>query len=110
MARLIDEGATIPFISRYRKEQTSSLDEVAVASVKEELAKFEELEKRKQTVLTTIEEQGKAVSKISALVDTYKIDAIAIGNGTASRETENLIKHTRFNREVRVFVVSEDGA
>ena len=55
-------------------------------------------------------EQGKAMSKISALVDTYKIDAIAIGNGTASRETENLIKHTRFNREVRVFVVSEDGA
>ncbi|MBN1990317.1 MAG: RNA-binding transcriptional accessory protein [Bacteroidales bacterium] len=55
-------------------------------------------------------EQGKAMSKISALVDTYKVDAIAIGNGTASRETENLIKHTRFNREVRVFVVSEDGA
>ena len=55
-------------------------------------------------------EQGKTMSKISALVDTYKIDAIAIGNGTASRETENLIKHTRFNREVRVFVVSEDGA
>ncbi len=55
-------------------------------------------------------EQGKAMSKISALVDTYKIDAIAIGNGTASRETESLVKRIRFNRELRVFVVSEDGA
>ncbi|NHB69615.1 Tex family protein [Perlabentimonas gracilis] len=55
-------------------------------------------------------EQGKAMSKISALVDTYKIDAIAIGNGTASRETEALVKRIRFNRDVRVFVVSEDGA
>ncbi|HQG73563.1 MAG TPA: helix-hairpin-helix domain-containing protein, partial [Tenuifilum sp.] len=55
-------------------------------------------------------EQGKAMSKISALVDTYKIEAIAIGNGTASRETEALIKRIRFNRDVKVFVVSEDGA
>lgn len=55
-------------------------------------------------------EQGKAMSKISALVDTYKIEAIAIGNGTASRETEALVKRIRFNRDVQVFVVSEDGA
>lgn len=55
-------------------------------------------------------EQGKAMSKISALVDTYKIEAIAIGNGTASRETESLVKRIRFNRDVQVFVVSEDGA
>lgn len=55
-------------------------------------------------------EQGKAMSKISNLVDTFKIDAIAIGNGTASRETESLVKHIRFNRDVKVFVVSEDGA
>ncbi len=55
-------------------------------------------------------EEGKAMSKISTLVDTYKIEAIAIGNGTASRETESLVKRIRFNREVLVFVVSEDGA
>ena len=55
-------------------------------------------------------ELNKAMSKISALVDTYKIEAIAIGNGTASRETETLIKRIRFNRDVKVFVVSEDGA
>ncbi|HNV80653.1 MAG: Tex family protein [Tenuifilaceae bacterium] len=55
-------------------------------------------------------ETGKAMSKISSLVDSYKIEAIAIGNGTASRETEALVKRIRFNRDVRVFVVSEDGA
>ncbi|MDD2198001.1 MAG: Tex family protein [Bacteroidales bacterium] len=55
-------------------------------------------------------EEGKAMSKISALVDTYKIEAIAIGNGTASRETEALVKRIRFNNEIQVFVVSEDGA
>lgn len=55
-------------------------------------------------------EEGKAMSKISTLVDTYKIEAIAIGNGTASRETEALVKRIRFNHEIQVFVVSEDGA
>lgn len=55
-------------------------------------------------------ESGKAMSKISSLVETFKIEAIAIGNGTASRETEALIKRIRFNRDVKVFVVSEDGA
>ncbi len=55
-------------------------------------------------------ESGKAMSKISALVDSYKIDAIAIGNGTASRETESFVKRIRFNRDIQVFMVSEDGA
>ena len=51
-----------------------------------------------------------AIKKLSSLVDAYKIDAIAIGNGTASRETENLVKRIRFNREIQVFVVNEAGA
>ncbi len=51
-----------------------------------------------------------AIRKINSLVDAYKIEAIAIGNGTASRETERLIKKIRFNRTVEVFVVSEAGA
>jgi len=55
-------------------------------------------------------ETGKAMSKVSSLVETFKIDAIAIGNGTASRETESFVKHIRFNRDIRVYVVSEDGA
>lgn len=55
-------------------------------------------------------ERSKAMSKVSNLVDTYKIEAIAIGNGTASRETENFITRIKFNRTLQVFVVSEDGA
>jgi uncharacterized protein len=51
-----------------------------------------------------------AIKKINSLVDAYKIEAIAIGNGTASRETEQLIRKMRFNKNVEVFVVSEAGA
>ncbi|MDR1742789.1 MAG: RNA-binding transcriptional accessory protein [Dysgonamonadaceae bacterium] len=55
-------------------------------------------------------ERSKAASKISALVSTYRIEAIAIGNGTASRETEYFIANLHYNRKVDVFVVSENGA
>lgn len=56
---LIEEGATIPFISRYRKEATGSMNEVEVAAVAEQYQKYKELEKRKESILSTIEEQGK---------------------------------------------------
>lgn len=55
-------------------------------------------------------EKGKASAKISQLVATYGIEAIAIGNGTASRETEQFITNIRYDRKVQVFVVSENGA
>ncbi|MEH6703939.1 MAG: Tex family protein [Galbibacter orientalis] len=55
-------------------------------------------------------EATQAIKKISTLVNAYKIEAIAIGNGTASRETETLIKRIRFETDVQVFVVSEAGA
>jgi uncharacterized protein len=51
-----------------------------------------------------------AIKKISSLADAYKIEAIAIGNGTASRETERLIKRIAFKNSIEVFVVSEAGA
>ena len=51
-----------------------------------------------------------AMKKISSLADAYKIEAIAIGNGTASRETESLIRRIRFKNDIQVFVVSEAGA
>jgi protein Tex len=56
------------------------------------------------------EERKMAAKKITAMVEVYKIEAVAIGNGTASRETEAFIKKLRYNREIRVYVVSEDGA
>ena len=55
-------------------------------------------------------QSGPAMSKISTLVQQYKIDAIAIGNGTAGRETENLIRRIRFRDDIQVFVVNEAGA
>ncbi len=55
-------------------------------------------------------ETSKASAKLFELVQAYKIDAIAIGDGTAGRETENLVKHIRFDRDLEVFSVREDGA
>ncbi|WP_321346062.1 Tex family protein [uncultured Draconibacterium sp.] len=56
------------------------------------------------------EQRKMAAKKVTSMVEMYQIDAIAIGNGTASRETEAFIKKLRYNREIRVYVVSEDGA
>ena len=55
-------------------------------------------------------EYAQAARKVVKLVEQYKIEAIAIGNGTASRETEQFVTRQRYDREVQVFVVSEDGA
>ena len=55
-------------------------------------------------------EKSKAGLKVVSLVSVYDIDAIAIGNGTASRETENFITNLRYDKKLQVFVVSEDGA
>ena len=55
-------------------------------------------------------EYQQAARKLTKLVEQYKIEAIAIGNGTASRETEQFVTSLRFDREIQVFVVSEDGA
>ena len=55
---LLDEGATIPFIARYRKEKTGSLDEVQIAAIQTQYTKLQELAKRKETILKTISEQA----------------------------------------------------
>ncbi|MGZ3840209.1 MAG: Tex family protein [Flavisolibacter sp.] len=67
--QLQSEGATIPFMARYRKEVTGNLDEVVIGSVVEEIAYFKELDKRKDTVLKTIEEQGKLSPEITKRID-----------------------------------------
>jgi uncharacterized protein len=62
------EGATVPFISRYRKERTGSLDEVQIAAIKEQHVKYLEIEKRRETMLKTIEEQGKLTPELKAKI------------------------------------------
>lgn len=69
VAQLLDGGATVPFISRYRKEATGGLDEVAVFDIETQYHKFVELDKRKQTVIETIAEQGKLTEDLKRQID-----------------------------------------
>ena len=66
---LLNDGATIPFIARYRKERTGSLDEVQIAQIGELYQKFQELQKRKETILKTIEEQGKLTPELKQRIE-----------------------------------------
>lgn len=66
---LIDSGATIPFISRYRKEATGGLDEVQIAAIKEQYDKLTELIKRKETILKSIDEQDKLTLELKKRID-----------------------------------------
>jgi uncharacterized protein len=67
--RLLDGGATIPFISRYRKEMTGSLDEVQLMHIKEEYDRLRELDARKEAVIKSIEEQEKMTPELRARID-----------------------------------------
>ena len=67
---LLADGATIPFISRYRKERTGSLDEVQIAAVKSRYERLLELDKRRETILHSIEEQGKLTEELKRQIDS----------------------------------------
>jgi len=66
---LLDEGATIPFISRYRKEITGGLDEIQIGEIKQQYAKLQELSSRKDTILRSIEEQGKLTPELESRIE-----------------------------------------
>lgn len=65
---LLDEGGTVPFIARYRKEATGNLDEVQIRCIKEKLAYFRELQDRRATILASIQEQGKLTPELKARI------------------------------------------
>ncbi len=67
--KLLDEGCTIPFISRYRKERTGGLDEVQITAISNRLAQLQEIAKRKDTVVKTITEQGKMTPELEKRID-----------------------------------------
>ena len=67
---LLDEGGTVPFIARYRKEATGNLDEVQIQSIQEKLEYFRELEERRATVLQSIEDQGKLTPELRTKIET----------------------------------------
>ena len=66
---LLEEGATVPFISRYRKEATGTLDEVQVAAIRDRLEQLKELDKRREAILKSIEEQGKLTPELKKSID-----------------------------------------
>ncbi len=96
---LIEEGATVPFISRYRKERTGTLDEVQVAEIKHYVSKFDELEKRKEAVLKSIEEQGK-------LNDSLRKEIVECVD---SQRLEDLYLPYRPKRRTKVTIAKEKG-
>ncbi len=67
--QLLDEGATVPFIARYRKEATGGLDDTQLRNLEERLTYLRELEERRAAVLASIAEQGKLTDELKAEVD-----------------------------------------
>ena len=75
---LLDDGGTVPFIARYRKEATGNLDEVQIREIEEKLAYFRDLVERRATILSSIAEQGKLTeelkSRIEATLDKSELE------------------------------------
>ena len=65
---LLDEGATVPFLARYRKEMTGGLDEVVITSIRDRVAQLRELDKRRAVIVTSLEEQGTLTDSLRAQV------------------------------------------
>ncbi len=98
-AKLFEEGATIPFVSRYRKERTGGLDEVAIAEIRHWIDVFAELEKRKATVFETIEQAGALTPSLKAQIE----------NSVESREVEDLYLPFKPKRRTRATIAKEAG-
>ena len=96
---LIADGCTVPFISRYRKERTGGLDDVAVAEVKHWADVFAEMEKRKETILGTIKEQEKLTPKLQSQIE----------NCISSSELEDLYLPYRPKRKTRATIAVAKG-
>ena len=96
---LLDEGATVPFLARYRKEMTGSLDEVQIMDVRDKMAMFRELEKRRKFILETIEEQGKLTDELRDQI--VKADSIL--------QLEDLYLPFKPKRKTRATAAREKG-
>ncbi len=98
-AKLFEEGATIPFVSRYRKERTGGLDEVAIAEIRHWIDVFAELDKRKTTVLETIEQAGALTPELRSKIE----------GSVESREVEDLYLPFKPKRRTRATIAKEAG-
>jgi uncharacterized protein len=98
-AALIEDGATVPFIARYRKEATGSLDEVAVSTIRDRLTQLAELDKRRESILKSLNEQG-------VLTDNLKASVLAAGTLT---ELEDIYLPFRPKRRTKATAAKEKG-
>ena len=96
---LLDEKATIPFIARYRKEKTGSLDEVQIAGIQQEYTRLQDLSDRKQTVLSTIESQGKLTDDLRKRIEDC----------WNSTELEDIYLPYKPRRKTRADIAAEKG-
>ena len=96
---LLDDGGTVPFIARYRKEATGNLDEVQIGAIEEKLAYFRELEDRRESILASIAEQGKLTDELKA-----RIEATLDKN-----ELEDLYLPYRPKRRTKATIAREKG-
>ncbi len=96
---LLENDATVPFISRYRKEKTGALDEVQVSEIKHYFLKFNELDKRKESILKSIEEQGKLTDELKS----------AIANTLEMQRLEDLYLPFKPKRRTRATIAKEKG-
>ncbi|MFV0332058.1 MAG: Tex family protein [Dysgonomonas sp.] len=96
---LLESGATIPFISRYRKEVTGGLDEVQIAAIKEQNDKLNELVKRKETILKSIDEQEKLTPELKARIE----------NCWTSSELEDIYLPYKPKRQTRAEIARKKG-
>ena len=98
-ARLLEEGATVPFISRYRKEATGSLDEVQITAIKEQLAKLKEVDKRRESIINSIEKQGKLTDELRGQIE----------NVYTLTELEDIYLPYKIKRKTRALLAREKG-
>jgi uncharacterized protein len=98
-AKLFAEGATVPFIARYRKEATGLLDEVAITSIRERLLALAELDQRRETILKSLAERN-------LLTDQLKADIAAADNIT---RLEDIFQPFRPKRRTRAMIAKEQG-
>ena len=99
VVRLLDEGNTIPFIARYRKELHGAMDDTALRTLEERLQYLRNLEERRETVKKAIEEQGKLTEDLSAAIDSAKTLA----------EVEDLYRPYKQKRRTRATTAREKG-
>ena len=96
---LIDDGATVPFIARYRKEATGSMDEVAIGNIKDMYERLKTIVQRKETIIATIDEQGKLTPELKKRIDNC-FDAV---------ELEDIYLPYRPKRRTRATIAKERG-